>query len=226
VTTLPITLNIYHDADFVFDNPFDFSGRIEDARYLSGDGDYRPVRPGRNQWQTLLVPDLTKFDLPAFDARGVGSKHLHFVLAESTMHAHMAEMPALRYKKAHRHQDGINVFCVTGHGYSLLWLEGQSFDEAIRFDWKPGTVYAPPAQYFHQHFNLSDEPSRYLGIGFGSVRYPTIEANRYLYRNLDVGVDDGGTQIEFENQDPRIDTLFVDELSRVGASARDAVLPR
>ena len=216
VTTLPITLNIYHDPSFVFDNPYDFADRLGDARYLRGEGDYKAVRPGRNQWQTILVPDLTDFELPAFEARGAGSKHLHFVLADATMHAHMAEMPAGRYKKAHRHIDGINVFCVTGRGYSLLWLEGQSFEEAIRFDWQPGTVYAPPTQYFHQHFNLADQPSRYLGVGFGSVRYPTLETNRHLIRNLDVGVEQGGTQIEFEDQDARIHRLFEAEIERVG----------
>jgi quercetin dioxygenase-like cupin family protein len=215
VTSLPIVMNMFRDPAFVFDTPHDFADRLPDPRYLGGSGAYRPVRPGRHQWETALVPSLYDFELPAFEARGAGSKHLHFVLAESTMHAHMAEMPAGRYKKAHRHPAGTNVFCVTGHGYSLLWLEGQSFEEAIRFDWKPGTVYAPPAEYFHQHFNLSDEPSRYLGVGFGSVRYPVTSSNRHLYENIDVGVEQGGTQIEFEDQDPGIHPLFESEIARV-----------
>jgi quercetin dioxygenase-like cupin family protein len=224
VTDLPIMLNVFHDRRFIFDNPFEFQDRLSDERYLRGEGEYRPVRPGRNQWETVLVPDLGAFELPAFEARGAGSKHLHFVLSESTMHAHMAEMPAGRYKKAHRHDAGINVFCVTGNGYSLLWLEGQGFDEAIRFDWKPGTVYAPPAEYFHQHFNLSPRPSRYLGVGFASVRYPALQSTRYLYENLDVGVDEGGTQIEFEDQMPEIHPLFLADLRRAGGTP-DMVLP-
>jgi quercetin dioxygenase-like cupin family protein len=219
VTTAPLALNLYHDPEFVFANPIPVGGRMADARYLRGEGDYKPVRPGRNQWQTILVPDLTDFELPAFEARGTGSKHLHFVLAESVMHAHLAEMPAARYKKAHRHGAGTAVFCVTGHGYSLLWLEGQGFDEAIRFDWQPGTVYAPPAEYFHQHFNLADQPSRYLGVGFGSVRYPTLSAKRRFFEKIDVSVEEGGTQIEFDDQDPRIHGLFEAELAGVGLKA-------
>jgi quercetin dioxygenase-like cupin family protein len=218
MTTLPIVMNIFRDPSFVFAADHDFGDRLADARYLRGEGEYRPVRPGRNQWQTALVPDLYGFELPAFEARGAGSKHLHFVLAESMMHAHMAEMPAGRYKKAHRHAAGTNVFCVSGHGYTLLWLEGQSFEEAIRFDWEPGTVYAPPAEYFHQHFNLAPEPSRYLGMGFGSVRYPTLDAKRRFFENIDVGVEEGGTQIEFEDQDPAIHRLFEQEMERVGGT--------
>jgi quercetin dioxygenase-like cupin family protein len=216
VTTMPLMLNLFHNVEFIFDNPFAFSDRLGDERYLRGDGEYRAIRPGRNQWETVLVPDLYSFELPAFDARGEGSRHLHFVLAESTMHAHMAEMPAGRYKKAHRHAAGANVFCATGAGYSLLWLDGQSFDDAIRFDWKPGTVYAPPEEYFHQHFNTAPKPSRYLGIGFASVRYPVLQSTRYLYENIDVGVQEGGTQIEFEDEMTEIFDLFVEELERAG----------
>jgi quercetin dioxygenase-like cupin family protein len=218
VTTMPLSLNLFHNVDFIFDNPFAFRDRLGDQRYLRGDGEYRAMRPGRNQWETVLVPDLYGFELPAFDARGQGSKHLHFVLAESTMHAHMAEMPAGRYKKAHRHAAGANVFCATGHGYSLLWLNGQSYEDAIRFDWKPGTVYAPPEEYFHQHFNTSSVPSRYLGIGFASVRYPVLQSTRYLYENIDVGVEQGGTQIEFEDEMPEIHDMFVEELRKAGTT--------
>jgi quercetin dioxygenase-like cupin family protein len=216
VTTMPLMLNLFHNPGFIFENPFAFRDRLGDQRYLRGDGEYRAVRPGRNQWETVLVPNLYEFELPAFDARGQGSKHLHFVLAESTMHAHMAEMPAGRYKKAHRHAAGANVFCATGQGYSLLWLEGQSYKDAIRFDWKPGTVYAPPEEYFHQHFNTAGIASRYLGIGFASVRYPVLQSTRYLYENIDVGVEQGGTQIEFEDEMPEVYDLFVDELAKAG----------
>jgi quercetin dioxygenase-like cupin family protein len=218
LSTAPLMFNVFHDPSFIFGAGHDFLGRLPDARYLRGEGEYKPVRPGRNQWQTALVADLSDFELPAFEARGAGSKHLHFILAESIQHAHMAEMPAGRYKKAHRHHAGAHVFCVTGHGYTLLWLEGQTFDEAIRMDWRPGTVYAPPAEYFHQHFNLAPEPSRYLGLGFGSVRYPVVDHKRRFFENIDVGVEEGGTQIEFEDEDPRIRDLFETEIARVGGS--------
>jgi oxalate decarboxylase/phosphoglucose isomerase-like protein (cupin superfamily) len=218
VTTMPIMLNVFHDVDFVFNNPYEFRSRVAEPRYLRGEGVYRPIEPGRNQWETALVPNLYDFDLPAFEARGAGSKHLHFILADSTMHAHMAEIPAGRYKKAHRHGGGTNVFCVTGQGYSLLWLEGQTIDQAIRFEWKPGTVYAVPAEYFHQHFNLAPQPSRYLALGFGSIRYPTLEIKRRSFRGLDRGVSEGGTQIQFEDQDPAIHRLFEEEVSRVGGA--------
>jgi hypothetical protein len=58
--------------------------------------------------------------------------------------------------------------------------------------------------------------SRYLGIGFASVRYPVLQSTRYLYENIDVGVEQGGTQIEFEDEMPEIFDLFSEELARVG----------
>lgn len=224
VSTLPIFLKLFHAPEFIFGGAnHDFTDRILDEKYVIGEGRYIGVKPGQNQWETLLVPDLRNFELPNFDARGPGSKHLHFLLGEATMHAHMAEMPAGKYKKAHRHPGGANIFCVTGHGYSLLWLEGQTLDEAVRFDWKPGTVYAPPDEYFHQHFNLADEPSRYLALSFGGIRYPTLEAKKHMYQNLDVAAKDGGTQIDYEDEDSRVYERFVAELAGAGA---ELTMPR
>jgi quercetin dioxygenase-like cupin family protein len=218
VTDLPLMLNTFHDMAFIFENDFDFAGRIADPRYLSGEGDYMPVRPGRNQWQSLLVPDLRSVELPAFEARGAGSKHLHFILGDASMHAHTAEMPRGRYKKAHRHPAGYHVFCVTGRGYSLLWLEGQSMADAVRMDWTPGCVYAPPDEYYHQHFNVADEPSRYLALGFGSVRHPVLDRYRRVYEMLGVNVEQGGDQIEHEDEWPDVYDLFARELQRAGST--------
>ena len=70
VTSLPLMLNTLHDPGFIFDNPYDFHDRLADARFLRGEGDYKPVRAGRNQWETVLVPDLTGFEqTPSFRAR-------------------------------------------------------------------------------------------------------------------------------------------------------------
>jgi hypothetical protein len=213
-------MNIFHDADFIFRNDYVFTDRVGDAKYLTGEGDYRPVKPGRQQWQTLLVPDLPSMELPDFEARGGGGKHLHFVLSEATMHAHMAELPGARYKKAHRHPAGAHIFTVTGTGYTILWLEGQDLDDAIRFDWQKGSVEAPPEAYFHQHFNTGAEPARYMAVSFGSVRYPITAAGRHMYENLDTPAKSGGTQIDYEDEDPRVYEGFVAELARTGTAPR------
>jgi quercetin dioxygenase-like cupin family protein len=220
VTNLPILMNVFHNADFIFKNDFAFTDRVGDGKYLNGEGDYRPVKPGRNQWQTLLVPDLPSMELPDFAARGAEGKHLHFVLSEASMHAHMAELPAARYKKAHRHPAGAHIFTVTGRGYTTLWLEGKSAADSIRFDWQTGSVEAPPEQYLHQHFNTGNEAARYMAVSFGSVRYPITAAGRHMYENLDVPTKSGGTQIDYEDEDPQVYDSFLAELAKTGTVPR------
>ena len=217
-TNLPLVLKAFHNLDFVFANPYVFRERWGDESHYRGEGNFLPVRPGRHQWETNFVPDLGTFELREWKARGAGGSNIMFVLADGTMHAHMSEMPVGTYKKGHRHGADFHIFPVTGHGYTLLWYEGDS--DFVRVDWKHGSVYAPPDRMFHQHFNTSAEPARYLAVAFGGLRYPFSEDKRRTFLGMDVSLRDGGRQIEYEDQDPRIHALYIEELSRRGLEPR------
>jgi quercetin dioxygenase-like cupin family protein len=222
-TNLPLVLKAFHDLDFVFHNDFCFPERFGPEGHFGGEGTFIPVRPGRHQWETNFVPDLAAFELRAWKARGAGGSNIMFVLADATMHAHVSEMPVGTYKKGHRHGADFHIFPVTGEGYTLLWYEGD--EDFVRVDWRHGSVYAPPDMMFHQHFNVSPQPARYLAVAFGGLRYPFSEDKRRTFMGMDVSVRDGGRQVEYEDQDPRIHPLYVDELRRRGLEARmDAVL--
>jgi oxalate decarboxylase/phosphoglucose isomerase-like protein (cupin superfamily) len=214
VTNLPLVLKAFHDRDFVFENPYTFPERFGPPDHFTGEGRFLAVRPGRHQWETNFVPDLSSFELQEWQARGAGGSNIMFVLADGTMHAHISEMPVGTYKKGHRHGADFHIFQVTGEGYSLLWYEGD--EDFVRVDWKHGTVYAPPDMMFHQHFNVSAEPARYLAVAWGGLRYPFSEDKRRTFMGMDVSVKDGGRQIEYQDQDPRIHELYLRELSRRG----------
>nr|WP_239028461.1 cupin domain-containing protein [Pseudonocardia acidicola] len=222
-TSLPIMMNLVHSEDFVFDHSGSFPERLGDDRFFTGEGEFIKMRPGRHMWETNFVPDLATFELQHWSARGAGGSNMMFVLADGTMHAHISEMPVGTYKKGHRHGADFHVYAVTGNGYSLLWYEGD--EEFRRVDWRHGVVYAPPDMMFHQHFNTSPEPARYLAVAMGGLRYPFTTDKRKTFMGMDVSVRDGGRQIEYEHQDPRIHQLYIDELARRGLTARmDAVL--
>jgi len=212
---MPMIMNVFHDHGFVFDNPFRFPKREGSADYYAGEGTFIPKRPGRHMWETNFIPDLQTFELQKWEARGAGGSNMMFVLADGAMHAHMSEMPVGTYKKGHRHGADFHVMCVTGHGYSLLWYDGE--DDFTRVDWKPGTVFAPPDMMFHQHFNASPNPSRYLAIACGGLRYPLMEEKRRIFMGMDVDVNKGGAQIEYQDQDPKIHQIFLDALAQHGA---------
>src|SRR5499427_4438960 len=106
---LALMLNLFHNEAFVFDNAYDFPERQGAAKYFSGEGEFIPVRPGRNMWETNFVPDLAGFELKTWEQRGAGGSNMMFILADGTMHAHTSQMPVGTYKKAHRHGPDFHV---------------------------------------------------------------------------------------------------------------------
>ncbi len=218
VTDLPLMMNLFHNEAFVFDNDYRFAEREGREEHFRGEGNFIPVRPGRHMWETNFIPDLAAFELQRWDKRGANSSNMKFILADGTMHAHSSEMPVGTYKKAHRHGPDFHVFNVTGRGYSLLWYEDD--EDFTRVDWHHGVVFAPPDMMYHQHFNTSPEPARYLAIALGSLRYPFTAEKRNLFAGVDVNVRDGGRQIEYADQDPRIHRIYLAELERNGVESQ------
>jgi len=214
VTDAPLMINVFRSDEFIFENAHVFPERYGPEQHFRGDGILIPARPGRHVWETNFVPDLRAFKLSDWKERGAGGSNMVFALADGTMHAHVSEMPVGTYKKGHRHGPDFHVFAVTGEGYSLYWYEGDS--DLRRFDWAHGSVFAPADRLLHQHFNVSAEPARYLAIAFGSHRYPTVADKMATWTGMDVSVKEGGRQIEYEDEDPRIRAMYEAELAKRG----------
>ena len=76
--------------------------------------------------------------------------------------------------------------------------------------------------------NTGSEPARYVATGVGSVRYPFTAAQRRSSIGAkpgETGADwtsrrHGGDQIDYEDQDPRIHKMWLDELRRNGVEPR------
>ena len=112
--------------------------------------------------------------------------------------------------------------CVGGTGYSLMWHEGQR--DFVHIDWTHGVVFPPADRQFHQHFTTSRVPARYLATGFGSLRYPFTSARRQEILgekvSFSTSTKEGGDQIEYADQDPRIHPMFLAEMEKHGITAK------
>jgi hypothetical protein len=104
-----------------------------------------------------------------------------------------------------------------------MWPEGE---QPRRFDWHDGTIIVPPERWFHQHFNTGAIPARYLAIRAGGAKFgrpwgkdPNMAQEK--------SVKEGGDQIEYADEDPKIRQEFEQALKKSGAkSGMDAVLAK
>jgi gentisate 1,2-dioxygenase len=210
LTDAPQMINRFRNADFIFNNPFAFSDRFSGEKgYFRAAG--KDVSSHRT-WESNFIPDIPSFKLKDRSARGKGASGIRLHLAANTMSAHIEEYPNGTYPRGHRHGPGAHILILSGAGYSFLWREGQP---RIRFDWQPGSLFVPPADWFHQHFNPSREPARYLALKPWGFTYQVEDLSK-----TDQDIKSGGTQIEYQDQDPEIHATFVTECKKRGTEVR------
>ena len=211
VTTAPMVMDLFHNADFIFNNPFVFKDRFGgEEGYFSGSG---KTHPGR-VWDSNFIPDIGSFKLLDYKQRGAGGTNVQFELADNTLCAHISEFPVGTYKKAHRHSAGAHVILISGEGYSLLWEEGKP---RTRVDWHAGSMFVPPEMWFHQHFNVGGEPARYLALRWGSQKYHM--GGSLSMAGVEDSVKAGGNQIEYEDEDTEVRRIFESELAKKGVES-------
>ena len=214
VSCAPLVMNLYHNHDFLFHIPFDFTDRFDGREDFFDAG--REI--GTRVWETNFVEDVRTFPLLEWKERGGGGVNRFFELADSTLTCHVSQFPVGTYKKGHRHGAGANVVIVAGQGYSLLWQEGREKDR-IKIDWSVGSVLVPPNMWFHQHFNTGAEPAKYMAVRWGSRKYPLFK-NVGERGKVDISLKEGGNQIEYEDEEPVIRQIFEAELAQNGVECR------
>jgi len=214
VTNAPVTMNLYHSEEFIFENPFVFKDRFRGQNdFFQPISDYmRPTYLGARVLRSNYVPDVLDMALAHWALRGHAAKTVHLSMSDHTMAAHVSDFEVGTYKKAHRHGPGAHVIILQGQGYSLLWKEGEPRE---RVDWGPGTMFAPPEWCFHQHFNTGTEPARYLALRRGGSPEHKMKIGMSGGEKAE-----GPDQIEYEYEDPAIYEEFAAELAGNGVEVR------
>jgi mannose-6-phosphate isomerase-like protein (cupin superfamily) len=229
VTTAPVILDLYHNADFVFNNDFTFSDR-----YDSQEGYFETRRPFRYEGlkdvnpdelvaiETSVVRDIRKLDLKLFP-RGVGNSYAFLQMADNAIAPHIAAWEIGVYSKAHRHGPGSIIIIVEGKGHSLVWdghIHYSKGKPRRRVDWRVASMFVPPLYHFHQHFNTGSTPGRYVAIAWVGRKYRVDGLGTESHVQPVTHVRDGGNQIDYEDEDPLARQMFEEELKKSGVESR------
>jgi len=165
VTSFPLMLNLLNEERFVLDNDSVFSDRYEKPG--------NRAEPARSTAVPEVIADFiedvrTTATRP-YDFQGRGNSTMRWLMAgNSVLAMHIVEMPPETHMKAHRHTSDAFILVLSGTGYSVTWKEGD-YDDRVRVDWKPGTLFAPPTYWYHQHLNSGRIPARRLAINAPDV---------------------------------------------------------
>ena len=224
-TNMPLIMNTFHNERFVFDNEFNFTERTGKEELLLGRRGFHPDSPGQSHVGNKFRPRRVEDRAACLrrPRRGV-EQHQIYSRGRRSLRAHVGN--------ARRHlQEGapprLRHAC---HLHHRPWL----FAALVRRrqGLRPHRLEARrrlPAcnGQFHQHFNLSHEPSRYLALGIGNVRYPftnqkreTMVGEKGKQQRSSLSIKQGGHQVEFQDQDPRIHRLWLEEMKKAAVTPR------
>jgi len=237
ITNAPVVIDLFHNLDFVFNNDYVFRDRYSGDAEAFGAGTshlrHKDTNPeeseqkgGVNTWDSAYIPDARSLGLFRSAERGKANSRIELQLADNTMQAHISEFEVGTYKKAHRHGPGSHVLMLNGGGFTLLWKGSVKYSEAaehVRVDFKEGTIFVPPDGWFHQHFNTSGDPARYLAAtwgGDGRWFMRALGGGGRTHRLGKTSTRRGGNLIEYEDEDPAVREMFAAELKKTGVPNR------
>lgn len=196
-TDLPTLFTLFEDETFIFDTDHAFTN-ASDSEYYSTEGTMYEGTKFPVIWEANFIPDIHTFEkIQHWRERGAGGASIQFNHPDTSIWSHISQFPVGTYKKAHRHHPGANVIILEGTGYSLMWPQHDA-DDKMKIEWGPGTLFPPPALWYHQHFNTGAKPARYLAMhpsslvfsGRDSVFDPVLKMNNIQYPDEDPEIRD------------------------------------
>jgi len=218
-TNAPTAFNMYASPDFIFNCPMQFPERFNptDEQYFSGKANKLEDR----YTETNFISDVNQVALDRWTARGPGA-NMMYLMAGGHFMCHVSEFPGGTYKKAHPQEftpqraglvSSVAYLFLSGEGYDLQWAPGSNPTKGDRFeriDYGKGALVTPGIGY-HQHFNPSPEPMRYVVLRFGNPRYQGSANARFR--------ETGGTNMEFGDEPSAIRELFESEVAARNATS-------
>ncbi len=222
-TNMAQVINLYHNLDFVFNNPFIFKDRYSHSMedYYADEGKHWNLR----LFATNFIPDIRKFKLDQWQERGIRTSITRLYMGNSLSQLHLLEVSEGTYVTAHRHGSGAHVVVIDGGGYELMFKPGDELNREKRqkFPLKPYGVVAPRLNEYHQHFNTAKGPLRQLAFR-GWVRKPPSTNSKGDYDPVGAARSDDPNsytfKLRYDKEDPQIREDYYKELEKNGISLR------
>jgi len=222
-TNMAQVINLYHNLDFVFNNPFVFKDRYS----YSVERDYAEKGQHWNLrlFQTNFVPDINSFALDSWKELGTRTSMMRLYMGNTSSRIHILEVSEGTYVTAHRHGPGAHVVIIGGEGYEYFFMPGNEMnpDKRRKVTTKPYTVICPKLNEYHQHFNTGKVPLRQLAFK-GWDQSPATTTSRGQYDPMGAARSDNphgwAFKLRYDEEDPSIREEYYRELEKNGIALR------
>jgi len=227
VSSAPPIMDLLHDPEFIFNCNRIFRDRFDAQADYFVPSTRRSGKVG-GFWvqESNFIADVKSSGLDEAEDKGAGVQLTVLQMACSTLVGHIAEWPVGRYHKAHHHQGGAILLILKSSGYTLMWpqeagvrpYQSGNADRVVRVDWKAGSVFSPPTGWFHQHINTGSVAARQLAFRYNtqSGQYRLGIGKALNKAGVVTSIREGGTLIEYEDEDPEIRAEFIRALEQTG----------
>lgn len=224
ITTAPLMMDLLRNTDFIFSCDYRFAERYDGAADYFAARDIRLPRPSGRSFvlRTNLIADVRKITVNPQGPPRLDRRSLSYEISGNALNGHMEDWPPGLHDKAHYHGGGAVILILGGQGYSLLWpkqwgtqpYQNGYGDRVVKVEWNEGSVFSPPTDWFHQHFNNGATRMRFIAFHFSQQGVKFWES--HSGQGLKVSLRQGGTEIDYEDQDPEIVAQFKRSLADVG----------
>lgn len=217
-TLAPNIMNVIQEYEFAFNCDHAFTSVFDDSDdyfHPRDELEPDPIR-GLAMVRTNLIPDIVDCELPRDNRRSPGYRRIEPHMGGDNFYQFIGQHATGRYSKAHKHNPGAVLVCLSGQGYTYTWpseygtqpwADGHG-DKVRRQDYVPGgMVSAAPmdGDWFHQHFGVGAQPLRLLAwVGLSDTIRRGGKPGGAGRDSSSISVQEGGRAIEYRDEDPHI----------------------
>ncbi|MBI4334928.1 MAG: cupin domain-containing protein [Chloroflexi bacterium] len=127
------------------------------------------------------VDDLNTVKVETWARKGGKGAFVILEGAEGMADAYVCEIAPGGNLKPQRHLFEEMIYVLSGNGATTLW-----WDEKHKqtFEWQTGSLFAPPLNVWHQHFNgQGNKPVRYLACTSAPLMLNLIHNEEFVFKN-------------------------------------------
>ncbi len=151
----------------------DEGGKTSYEKWVEGEG--IPVI------KTFFVADIRTVKLEPWGRKGGTGAFLQMEGAGQVNNCYIAEIPPGKSLKPQRHLFEETIYVVSGQGATTVWHDE---NRKQTFEWQAGSLFSPPLNAWHQHFNGSgSQPARYLAVTTAPTMINLLHNLDFIFNN-------------------------------------------